>query len=72
MTEMTYEERALCPLCKSPLEIIERKTLPNIGSVLVCRCARCGHLATFSESKLSVSTKSRAESLREDAPDNSQ
>jgi C4-type Zn-finger protein len=67
--QMTYEEKARCPLCQTKLGIMERKMLPNVGSVLVCRCPRCGHLESFSEEKVSGSAKSCAERLRENSPD---
>ena len=71
MPTMTYENTAFCPLCKEPLEIVERIDARDIGGVLVCRCPECGHICQFSEDVLKGSAKRCTQRLRENTPNNS-
>lgn len=65
MSNMTYENTAYCPLClHSELEIIERREMPDLGAMLLCRCSHCGNVNLFSEGVLKGSAKRCAESLR--------
>lgn len=66
MPAMTYENTAYCPLCRlhSELEIIERREMPNLGAMLLCRCPHCGNVSLFSEEILKGSAKRCAQRLR--------
>lgn len=60
--DMTYENVARCPICGfGRLAVIEHKTLPDLGSVVVCKCAECGQVSTFSADCLRGSAKYLAE-----------
>lgn len=46
--KMAYQNQALCPLCKTPLEIEKYGNVGTVGEVVYCICPHCGCRQIFS------------------------